>query len=86
MKPLIEISRDEHPPYPIYLYYSREPVAKTDSLDEQYSVNVDYDSAGDIVGLEIVVPDDETIARATRFALENDLSLVGVFDPRSISA
>jgi len=49
-------------------------------------VAVDFDGSGEVVGIEIVAPDDETIALATRFALDHDLSLVGVFDPRAISA
>jgi uncharacterized protein YuzE len=86
MKPLLEITRDHETPHSIYLYYSRDPVARTQTLDENYEVAVDFDSSGEIVGIEIVAPDDETIAIATRFALDHELSLVGVFDPRTISA
>jgi uncharacterized protein YuzE len=81
-----EVAREELPPHPVYLYYSRNAVARTQTLDDDYSVNVDFDSSGEAVGVEIVAPDDETIAIATHFALDHDLSLVGVFDPRAISA
>ena len=86
MKPLLEITRDDKAPHSIYLYYSRDPVARTQTLDENEEVAVDFDGSGEVVGIEIVAPDDETIALATRFALDHDLSLVGVFDPRAISA
>jgi uncharacterized protein YuzE len=86
MKPLLEITRDDQAPHSIYLYYSRNPVARTHTLDESYEVAVDFDSSDEVVGIEIVSPDGETIATATRFALDHDLSLVGVFDPRAISA
>jgi uncharacterized protein YuzE len=86
MKPLLEITRDDQAPHSIYLYYSRNAVGRTQTLDENYGVAVDFDSSGDVVGIEIVAPDDETIAIATRFALDHNLSLAGVFDPRAISA
>jgi uncharacterized protein YuzE len=86
MKPLLDITRDDQAPHSIYLYYSRNPVARTLTLDENYEVAVDFDGSGEVVGIEIVAPDDETIATATRFALDHDLSLAGVFDPRAISA
>ncbi len=86
MKPLLEVTRDDQAPHSIYLYYSRDPVARMQTLDENYEVAVDYNSSGEVVGIEIVAPDDKTIAIATRFALDHDLSLVGVFDPRTISA
>ena len=56
MKPLLEITREEQPPHPIYLYYSRNPVASTQTLDENYEVAVDFDSSGEVVGIEIVAP------------------------------
>jgi uncharacterized protein YuzE len=86
MKPLLEITRDDQTPHSIYLYYSRNPVARTRTLDENYEVAVDFDGSGEVVGIEIVAPDDDTIAIAIRFALDHDLSLVGVFNPRAISA
>jgi uncharacterized protein YuzE len=86
MKPLLEITRDDQAPHSICLCYSRNPVARTRTLDENYEVAVDFDSSGEVVGIEIVAPDDETTAIATRFALDHHLSLVGVFDPRAISA
>jgi uncharacterized protein YuzE len=85
-RPLVEVTRDEEHPHPIYLRYSRDAVVQTQALDDKYAVNVDLDDSGEVVGIEIVVPDDETIAIATRFALDNGLSLVGVFDPKAISA
>jgi uncharacterized protein YuzE len=85
-RPLVEVTRDEERPHPIYLRYSRHAVSQTQTLDDKYAVNVDFDDSGEVVGIEIVVPDDETIAIATRFALDNGLSLVGVFDPKAISA
>lgn len=86
MRPLIEVTRDEEQPHSIYLGYSHNAVARTQALDDKYAVNVDFDGADQVVGIEIAVPDDETIAIATRFALDNGLSLVGVFDPKAISA
>jgi uncharacterized protein YuzE len=86
MRPLVEVTRGEESPHSVYLGYSHDAVARTQALDDKYAVNVDFDDSGAVVGIEIVVPDDETIAIATRFALEHGLSLVGVFDPRAISA
>ncbi len=85
MKRLIEVTRETAAPYSIYLYYTRNLVAQTKTLDENGEVNVDLDESGEVVGIEILAPDDETIAVATRFALENGLSLAGVFDPRTLS-
>jgi hypothetical protein len=51
----------------------------------RFLVNVAFDSSGEVVGVEIVAPDDETIAIATRFAPDHDLSLVDVLDPRATS-
>ncbi|MGB6522963.1 MAG: DUF2283 domain-containing protein [Candidatus Cybelea sp.] len=73
-------------PHSIYLYYSRNAVARTQTLDEHYEVAVDFDSSNEVVGIEIVAPGDETIALATRFALDHGLSLAGAFDPRAIGA
>jgi uncharacterized protein YuzE len=69
----------------MYLRYSHEDVAATKAIDPSYEVNVDYNAAGDVIGVEIVAPNDRTIEIATRFALENGLSLLGVFDPEAMA-
>ncbi len=56
MKPLLEMTRDDQAPHSIYLYYPRDPVARTQTLDENDEVAVDFDGAGDVVGIEIVAP------------------------------
>jgi hypothetical protein len=65
----------------MYLRYAMEPVAKTISLDDEHYVNVDVASNGDIVGIEIVFPDDESVDLVAQFAHARSLSLAGVFDP-----
>jgi uncharacterized protein YuzE len=42
---------------------------------------VDRDANGEVVGIEIVAPDDESIHLVVQFAHENRLSLVEVFVP-----
>jgi hypothetical protein len=59
-------------------------VACTQTLDENYEAAIEFDSSNEVVGIELVAPSDETIALASRFALDHGLSLAGVFDPRAI--
>jgi len=88
VKPLIEVTRENATPlHSMYLRYSREPVSATKSLDgEDHFVNVDFDAHGEIVGIEIVAPDDESVDLVSAFAHENRLSLAGVFVPTDIGA
>lgn len=82
MKQLIEVTREAETPWSIYLRYSRAPVFKTTSLDgAEHFVNVDFDERGEIVGIEIVAPDDASVDLVSTFAHANELSLTGVFVP-----
>ncbi len=64
----------------LYLRYSYGNIVRpTTSLDDEGSVNVDYDAQGEIVGIEIIDVDDESVALATRFANEHNLGLAGAF-------
>lgn len=79
MKPLIAVERkrSEHDDVvlvSLYLRYSREPVARTESLDGEV-VNVDYDATGAVIGIEVADVDDDSIALATKFANEHGLGL-----------
>jgi hypothetical protein len=49
MKRLIEVTRDDQAPHSIYLYYLRNAVARTQTLDDHCSVDVDFDSSGEVV-------------------------------------
>ena len=80
MRPIIEISRDSAAGLrPMYLTYSRNAFARTDSRDPEGSVNVDVDANGDAIGIEILNPDDESISLAFDAAIAYGLSLAGVF-------
>jgi uncharacterized protein YuzE len=85
MRKLIKVTRDEARPHAMYLAYSANPVARTKAIGDKYAVNVDYDESGGVVGIEIVVPNDETIAAVADFAGRNELSLLGIFDPETIA-
>lgn len=87
MKPLLSVSRDPDDPYPIYLCYSNAKIASQESLDgDLHSVNVDRDVDGNVVGVEIVAPDDESVDLVAQFAHENGLSLAGVFVPAFVNS
>jgi len=47
----------------------------------EHFVNVDFDERGEIVGIEIVAPDDASVDLVSTFAHANELSLTGVFVP-----
>lgn len=60
----------------MYLRYSDARIANQESLDgDIHFVNVDRDTNGDIVGIEIVAPDDESVDLVAHFVHENSLSL-----------
>ena len=49
MKAVIEVTHDEAGGMrPMYIYYSREPVAKTVNCDDEGSVCVDFDANGGV--------------------------------------
>ena len=80
MKRLIEVTREQSRPNSMYLLYVEGQVAYTTSLDgEDHYVNVDRDASGDVMGIEIVFPDDKSVDLVARFALENALSIEGAF-------
>lgn len=88
MRQLIEVTRENATPLrSMYLRYSREPVSTTRSLDgDDHFVNVDFDGSGEVVGIEIVAPDDKSVDLVSAFAHENGLSLAGVFIPFDVEA
>lgn len=70
---------------PMYIYYSRRPVAKTANCDDEGSVCLDFDANGEVVGMEILHAGDEEIVIAIETATYG-LSLSGVFDPGLIAS
>jgi uncharacterized protein YuzE len=86
VKKLLAVTFDSQGPHSMYLRYSRAAVAKTQALDEKYAVNVDFDDAAEVIGIEIVVPTRDTIDVAAKFATEHGLSLEGAFDRGTMSA
>jgi uncharacterized protein YuzE len=86
MKPIIEVTHDEAGGVrPMYIYYSHEPVTKTVDCDDEGSVSLDFDTNGEVVGIEILHPGDDEIALAIETAKKYGLSLSGVFDPGLIA-
>jgi hypothetical protein len=83
MKPLIEVTRELKAPHSVYLRYSRQLRAKTVSLDgdERY-VNVDIDADGEVIGIELVFPSDQSFDLLAQFAHENGLGLGRVVIPQ----
>jgi hypothetical protein len=82
MKPLIEVTREiAGTNHSMYLRYATDAVAKTISLDDEHYVNVDVASNDEIVRIEIVFPDDQSVDLVAQFAHARGLSLAGVFDP-----
>ena len=78
MRKLIRVSRDVDASA-AYLYYSDKEPAKQISLDEESMLNVDYAADGTIVGIELLSPRNEEMAKLVAFAQENELSLEGAF-------
>ncbi|HEX5274184.1 MAG TPA: DUF2283 domain-containing protein [Candidatus Rubrimentiphilum sp.] len=81
MRPVIDVERStDRGVVCLYLRYSYgNVVPPTKSLDAEGSVNVDYDAKGEIVGIEIIDVDDESVALTTQFANEHGLGLAGAF-------
>ena len=87
MKPIIEITHDRASNLrPMYIYYTRNAVVRTEARNAAGSVNVDLDADGDAIGIEILNPNDESIAIAFEAARAYGLSLVGVFDRELVHA
>lgn len=86
MNHLIEVRREADAPHSMYLRYSSNAVAKTTSLDgDDHYVNVNYDAAGGVVGIEIVFPDDRSVDLVAASAHAHRLSLAGVFVPAFVA-
>lgn len=56
-----------------YIRYTRRAVAETVDIWEEGTVAADLDSAGSVIGIEVLGFDDETLSHARAFALEHDL-------------
>lgn len=83
MKPLLE-SRYDPVAEAMCLRYSNAPSLRSQMLDgENGSVCVDFGEKGEVVGIELVVVDDETVAPATRYANEHALGLTGANVPHA---
>jgi uncharacterized protein YuzE len=66
----------------MYLTYSPAQAVASEMLDgEDGSVCVDFDANGDVVGIELIVVDDETVALATSYANAHGLGLTGAHFP-----
>jgi uncharacterized protein YuzE len=85
MTRLIEVTRETESPHSMYLRYSKTAVTWTNALHPDGAVSVDYDANGEVVGIEIVAPDSQTVAIAAEFAVSQGLSLLGVFDPQTLA-
>jgi len=76
MKNPIEVTIDRDlVPSPVYVRYSREPFARTQSVDPDGSVNVDRAADGSVIGIELLEIDDYTLELAGEVARAHDLAL-----------
>jgi uncharacterized protein YuzE len=60
-----------------YVAYSKEKVAETRDVWEDGTVAADLDARGNVVGIEMLALDSETLAQARAYAAGHDL----VFPP-----
>lgn len=56
-----------------YVCYSKADVAETVEVWEKRTVAADLDSSGNVVGIEVLSFDEETLSRARVYAQEHDL-------------
>lgn len=75
----IEVVTSEGPRGPVYVRFSREPVANTEPTETQDEVVVDYDAAGQVVGIELVSLGSEMIAGLVDVARKHELDLSALF-------
>jgi len=81
MKPLLD-SKYDPVAEAMYLRYSNANAVRCQMLDgDDGAVCVDFDVAGDVVGIELIVVDGETVALATTYANEHGLGLTGAHFP-----
>ena len=84
MKQLIEVTRDAEVGS-MYLRYSHAKFDRMERVGKKELVNADYAADESIIGIEIVLPDDDSIALAIDFARAHELSLLGVFVPAAVA-
>lgn len=77
--PGILLVTSEGPWGPAYIRFSHESVASTEPTEEQDEVVVDYDAAGQVVGVELVSLGVEAIAAFVTMARKHDLDLSALF-------
>lgn len=66
----------------MYLRYSNAEVARSQMLDgDDGVVCADFDAEENVVGIELIVVDNETVSTVTRFANERHLGLAGAHFP-----
>ena len=75
----IELVTSEGQDGPVYVRFSREKVASTDPTEVEDEVVVDYDAAGQVVGIELVSICPETIAAFVDAARQHDLDIRALF-------
>jgi len=81
MKKLLQVTRESAGAHAmLYLRYAEAGnVAKTQALTEDGAVAIDLDSAGSVIGIELINPRNDDFAMLVAIAKERDLSLDGLF-------
>ena len=59
----------------VYFYFSEGPVVRQEDLDEDGELVVDYDADGEVVGLELLFPDEQKVELLQKYAAERELSV-----------
>ncbi len=63
-----------------YVCYSKTDIAETVEVWEEGTVAADLDSNGNVVGIEVLSFDDETLSQARAYAREHDLVFPELFE------
>jgi uncharacterized protein YuzE len=75
---IIAIERDDEPDSPVYVRFSREPVANSNET-ENPEVVVDYDAVGKVIGIELITTTPDEIEMLAKVAKKHDLDLTALF-------
>ncbi len=75
MKELIGVERDTSHGISLYLRYSNEPVARTSTENETGTAMIDFDAAGELIGVELIDPEAPEIELLSKIAQRYRLSL-----------
>lgn len=67
------------PEGPVLIVFSREPIASTEPAEDEYEVVIDFDAMGQVVEVELVSVNPETLGSLVSVAKKHDLDLRGLF-------